>query len=353
MVILLFIVALALLILSHEFGHFICAKLSKTKVEEFGFGFPPRIFGIKKGETVYSINWIPFGGFVKVLGEDSADKQAGSFASKPIYIRAIILAAGVFFNLVLAWILFSVVFMAGAPSSVDDDAFGIVTILEVQKGTPAEEIGLLPGDKIQRLFFEGEILESDNVIYVQEFISKHKGQEIEMEILRGKELIKVIAIPNPNPPEGVGALGIAMDKIGIVSMPFHKAVWNGAKDTVFLTVLITKAFANLITDLVTGAGAAIQVAGPIGIVNMVGTASEFGLVYVIQFIALLSINLAIINMIPFPALDGGRLLFLAIEAIKRSPINPKITMVANSIGFFILVALMLLITFQDIIRLVE
>jgi regulator of sigma E protease len=338
MTILLFIAALAILILSHEFGHFICAKLSNTKVEEFGLGFPPRLFSVKKGETVYSVNLLPFGGFVKIYGEDSVKKLPRGFGSKPIYIRGIILVAGVFFNLVLAWFLFSLVFVIGAPSSVGDDvADAHITILEVQPGTPAEMAGLQPGDKI---------LGFNTVAEVQEFISLRQNQEIKLEILRGKEIINVAAVPDP-------MLGIAMDRIGIVSLPFYKAIWEGMKNTVFLTVAIVKALVGLFANLIKGVDVAAQVMGPVGIVGIVGTASEFGFVYVIQLIALLSINLAIINMIPFPALDGGRLLFLGIEAIKRSPVNQKAMAVANGIGFAILILLMLLVTYKDIARLID
>jgi len=323
------------LILSHEFGHFISAKLLGTKVEEFGLGFPPRLFGIKRGETIYSLNWIPFGGFVKILGENDIDKKSGSFSSKPAYARAIMLFAGVFFNLVLAWFLFSAVYMAGAPMSVNDNVDGAITILVVQPDSVAEEIGLLPGDRI---------LEFSAVNEVQEFISSHKNQEISLNILRGKEIINMIAIPDP-------MLGIAMDKIGIVSLPFHKAFWEGAKDTIFLTGLIVKTFGLLIADIFKGGTMAAQVSGPVGIVSMMGSTAEFGFVYVVQFVALLSINLAILNMIPFPALDGGRLLFLGIEAIIRRPINQKIFQWSNAIGFFVLIALMLFVTYRDIVRL--
>jgi regulator of sigma E protease len=350
---------LALLILAHEFGHFIVAKLSGAVVEEFGIGFPPRIFGVKKGETIYSLNWIPFGGFVKILGEDDTDKRPGSFSSRPIYLRAAILFAGVFFNFILGWLLLSAVYFIGAPSPVEAGTAGShVTVLEAQVGTPAEKAGLMPGDRLVKLSFYGdsreviETTEAANIEAVQDFINKYKGQEITIEYLRGKESISVNAVPDPDPPEGVGSLGIAMSNIGIVSLPLHKAVWEGLKDSAFLLLLIVKTFWQLIVGLFTGANQlAGQVMGPVGIVTMAGTISQFGLVYVLQFVALLSIHLVILNLIPFPALDGGRLLFIFIEAIKGSPVNQKITRFLNTAGFLLLIVLMIFITYRDVARL--
>lgn len=349
MSILLFFAALAVLILSHEFGHFIFAKLAKMKVEEFGFGFPPRLLKKKKGDTVYSLNLIPFGGFVKIAGEDTIDKSTGDFSSKPKYWRAIVLAAGVFFNLVLAWILLSVALFIGAPAPVDDsEPGGYVAILEVAESSPAEAAGLKAGDVFENFSYEFDFIEVKTAADAQSFINSHKGKEITINFLREGENLSLKAIPLVNPPEGRGALGIALSKIGKVSVPFHKAFWEGAKGTVFMTGLMFKGFISLFRE---GGASFLEVRGPIGIVNLVGSAASFGFAYVIQFIAFLSINLAILNFLPFPALDGGRLLFLGIEAIKGSPLNSKFTIIANTAGFAILILLMLAVTYQDIARL--
>ncbi|MDO8555482.1 MAG: site-2 protease family protein [bacterium] len=353
MSIILFFVALAILVLSHELGHFLAAKKSGIKVEEFGFGFPPRLFGVKRGETVYSLNLIPFGGFVKIFGEDSDKNLPRSFSSKSIPVRAIVLFAGVLFNVILAWILLSAVFFVGAPSSVGDSAQGKVTILEVQQNTPAEKAGLMSGDQILRVSFKDEILDAKTVAETQLFIKNHRGLPIKIDYLRGKEQKSAEATPDVNPETGKGALGIAMDKIGIVSIPIHKAVYEGLKTTLVLIQTIAESLSALVVSLVKGAGVSANVAGPVGIIGIVGTASEFGFVYVVQLVALLSINLAIINFMPFPALDGGRLLFLAIEAVRRKPISQKVFKAINSIGFFILIGLMLLITYRDIIKLIK
>ena len=343
----LFFVALAVLILSHEFGHFLFAKLAKMKVEEFGFGFPPRLLKKKKGDTVYSLNLIPFGGFVKITGEDTNDKSSGSFSSKPLYWRAFVLAAGVFFNLVLAWLLLSVVLFIGAPAPVDDSAEGgYVAILEVAQSSPAEAAGLRAGDVFRNLSYQSDFVEVKTSADAQNFINSHKGKEITAEFERDGKVFNAKITPLVNPPEGRGPMGIALSKIGKISLPFFESFWEGAKSTVFMIGLIFKG----IISLFQGQGI-LEVSGPIGIVRMVGSAAGFGFAYVIQLIAFLSINLAILNFLPFPALDGGRLLFLGIEAVKCSPLNAKFTVIANTIGFAILILLMLAVTYQDIVRL--
>ncbi|OIO48874.1 MAG: hypothetical protein AUJ36_03425 [Parcubacteria group bacterium CG1_02_41_26] len=354
MIIFIIIAALAVLILSHEFGHFLLAKLSGARVDEFGFGFPPRLFSFKKGETTYSLNLLPFGGFVKIFGEDSSEKQSRSFSSRPMYLRACILAAGVFFNLILAWLLFSLVLWLGAPTSVGSEAQdAYVTIIQVQPGTPAEEVGLSAGDRLLSFSSEGETFQVNSVLGVQQFVERYKGKEVFIEYLRGQKNMMAVAVPQINPPEGVGALGIAMDRVGIVSLPFYRAIWEGIKTTISITAAIVKAFYGILVDLFTSGGAAVAVMGPVGIMSILGTASGLGFVYVVNLIALLSINLAILNILPFPALDGGRLLFLAIEAVKGSPISQKVSAGLNTAGFLFLIALMLLVTYKDIAKLIH
>ncbi|MDD5032647.1 MAG: site-2 protease family protein [Candidatus Pacebacteria bacterium] len=352
MEIILFIAALAILVLSHELGHFLFARIFGAKVEEFGFGFPPRLFGFKKGETVYSVNAVPLGGFVKILGEDSSAKEPGSFGARPVYAKAAILAAGVFFNLLLAWMLFSAVNAAGAPTIVEDGTPGSsITVLEVQKGTPAEKAGIAPGDSLLNFYYEGRLFKPQRISEVQNFIADHKGEEIGVEYARGNEIYKVFAVPDQNPEGGRGALGIAMGNIAIVPMPFYKAMSEGFKETVFIISATAKALGSMVLQLVKGEGAEVQVMGPVGIAGLVGAASQTGFAYLLQLLGLLSINLAIINFVPFPALDGGRLLFLVIETIKRSPIPQKVVSVSNGLGFAILIGLMVLVTYRDIAQL--
>lgn len=362
MTILLFIAILALLILSHEFGHFIFAKLNKVRVEEFGLGFPPRLLGFKKGETLYSLNLIPFGGFVKIYGEEgeeNADKR--SFGAQSFRVRATILTAGVLFNLFLAWPVLTTVFLIGAPISLDnpDISGGIleekgVIILQVQEQTPAEKAGLRSGDYLLRFISkDNEILDISTVAEVQNFIEKNKGAEIQIEYSRSEKKLSAKAVPSLKPEAGKGSLGIMMDRVGLIKLPFFKAVVEGLKDTIRLTAIIAKALVNFFADLFTKQEMLSQVAGPVGIAGIVAGAAEAGFSHIFQLIALLSINLALINIIPFPALDGGRLLFLAAEFIKGKPISQKNANLAHNIGFAILILLMLAITYQDISKIIR
>ncbi|MDP3052195.1 MAG: site-2 protease family protein [bacterium] len=361
MTLIIFFAVLALLIITHEFGHFLFAKLSRVKVEEFGLGFPPRIFGFKKGETLYSLNLIPFGGFVKIFGEEGEEnKDKRSFGAQRFHIRALILVAGVLFNLFLAWPFLSATYVIGVPMSVEQStvAGGIMTekgvmIIEIQKDTPAETAGLKSADFLLNLSSGNDFLEVSGVKGVQDFIANHIGKEIKIDYSRDGKKFSVQAVPSAKPENGKASLGIAMDEVGIVKSPFYKAVWQGLVSTVRLTGLIAKALGAFFVDIFTKRVMLSQVAGPIGIAGLVGSAWQSGFVFILQLVALLSINLALINFIPFPALDGGRLLFLAVEFVRGKPINQKTANIANNIGFAILIILMLAITYQDISKLIR
>jgi len=386
MTFLIFIAVLAVLVLSHEFGHFIFAKKAGLCVEEFGFGFPPRLLGIqrinkrkrwrfiwalrpeKESEeeseegTVYSVNMIPLGGFVRIRGENGEEAEdKKSFGSRPLYIRALILVAGVFFNLLLAWPVLTAGFLIGTPASVDGGNIsgGTLTekgvmILEVQKDTPAEMSGLKEGDYLLRFTSkENETLQVSDEKGVQDFIAKHAGTEITIDYLRGKKEFSAKAIPSVKPEAGKGNLGIAMERVGIMKLPFHLAVWEGLKSTIRLTVMISKALVAFFGDLVTERKMVAQLSGPVGIAGMVNSAAQTGFVFFLQLVAVLSIHLALINIIPFPALDGGRLLFLAIEFVRGKPISQKVSNIAHNIGFAMLILLMLIITYRDILKLIK
>lgn len=357
MIFLLFFLILALLILSHEFGHFLFAKFSGVKVEEFGFGFPPRLFGVRKGETLYSVNILPLGGFVKIFGEDDTE-QAGdrSFAGLPARKRAVIIGAGVFFNVLLAWALFSIGFVVGVPTlGADSGATPLeqrtVRILEVQSGTPAAASGLEAGDQLVRIESEGESLEVGTIARVQEFIRAHAGLPVSIDVLRGGERRVLTAVPSVRPEEGKGALGITMGIIGVERVPWYLAPSRGFWETVNSVGMLGKALAGFFTKLTTGGASFDNVAGPLGIAVLVKDTSRFGIAFLIQLIALLSVNLALINLIPFPGLDGGRLFFLLIEFVRGSPINQRVHRYAHTAGFILLLLLMLIITYHDVIKL--
>ena len=364
MSIILFLIVLAVLILSHELGHFIVAKKSGVRVDEFGFGFPPKIAKFKKGETTYSLNLIPFGGFVKIHGEEGQDAgDPRSFGSKPIWTRSLIISAGVIFNVALAWVLIIAGFSLGMPVGVSSAPKGAeiknqkVIILEVAKNSPAEQAGILAGDELAGFSRVGD---------ASDFISQNAGKEIEIRLRRNtrhlavkppsggltaKADFSVKITPRINPPAGEGALGIAMDEIGTVKLPIHRAVIEGTKMTYNVVVGTAVSLFYFVVGAIKGDVGLGAIAGPVGIAGIAGSAAKFGFVYFLSFIAFLSINLAIINILPFPALDGGRLLFLLIEKIKGSPVSPKISSVVHGAGMAILLTLMLMVTYRDILKL--
>lgn len=362
--IVIFLIILLVLVIVHEAGHFFSAKFFKIRVDEFGFGWPPRLFGIKKGETLYSVNALPIGGFVKIFGEDPNDENTNgpdrnrSFVHKPKWQQAIVLFAGIFANFLLAWLLFSIGFMSGMPTSADATPTNSklenvhLTVVSVLPESPAESAGLKSGDKIIYLTSGENTTTEVNTTTVKEFITTHGDEEIEVGYIRGKT--DVVSTANLTPATndaGVPAIGISMDSIGIARLGFFPAIWEGLKLDWYVTKATVVGLYNLIADGVQGKGSFSSVAGPVGMVGIVGDTIQFGFAYVLSFAALISVNLAIINLIPFPALDGGRLLFLLIEKIKGSRISPVIANTANTIGFALLIILMIVVTFHDVAKL--
>ena len=365
MTFLIFIIILLVLILVHEFGHFYVAKKFGIRVDEFGFGFPPRIARLwKKNGTEYTINAIPFGGFVKIFGENPTDipmnetDRKQSFLGKPRLVQAAVLFAGVFFNLIFAWFILTVGFLSGMPtssSSGDTTAFSTlpqVTIVSVHPDSPASRAGLMPGDKVISLETSDTALSKDlDPKVITEFVSHHDGDKISLVYERKGEETAVTVTPEKIAGSDAHIIGISMDTIGIVRLPIHKAIWEGFHTTVVGFWGTLTGFIHLIGGAFSGSVSAGAVAGPVGIAGLAGDAYQFGFGYMLFFVAILSINLAVINLIPFPALDGGRLLFLLIEKIKGSPIKPQISNIVNGIGFLILIGFMLVVTYHDIVRL--
>ncbi len=383
MSILIFIIILLVLVLVHEFGHFFTAKRFGIRVDEFGFGFPPKLFSFKKGETEYSFNLLPLGGFVKIFGEsiDEADMlEVGfldkketpekielakrSLINKPKWQQALVLFAGIFSNFLLAWLLFSFGFMSGFPTSVGSEIAGSklqdvnLVVISVLANSPAEKAGLKIGDKIKSIKNSSNYKSDINPEILKSFIVSSKGKEIELTYVRGDdtksaggEVSFVKIIPVKNNASDNYSIGISMDQIGIAKLPFLTALGEGMR----LTLLVTKDTAvglyGLVSEALRGRGSIASIAGPVGMVGIVGDAYQFGFVYLLSFAALISINLAIINLLPFPALDGGRLFFLLIEKIKGSRINPKVANTMNMVGFYLLIFLMLFITYHDVIKL--
>jgi regulator of sigma E protease len=351
-----FIVILAVLILVHELGHFIMAKRSGATVEEFGFGFPPRIFGLKRGETTYSINLFPIGGFVKIYGEDGGMKQdPRSFASHSIKTRSIIVAAGVLMNMLLAVVILSVGHFIGLPQILDGESKVsnvkniTVRIVDVAEGSPASDAGIEIGDIVFGMSAVlDKISDIENIKDIQNFTDAHLGEKIVVSLKRGNAVTEKQVIPRSDPPEGEGPIGFAMARIGQVSYPFYIAPFKGLESTFLFAVRTLQSFWSVFYEVFTTGNFAGELAGPVGIAVMTGEAQKLGFAFLLQFIALISINLAIINILPFPALDGGRLLFFGIEKIKGSPVNQKYEKMAHAAGFALLILLMIVITFRDI-----
>lgn len=354
---LVFFAMLVVLVLVHEFGHFISARKIGVKVEEFAFGFPPRLFGIKRGETLYSFNLLPLGGFVRIFGENkTVSDDPKNFASRSIVERGIILFGGVFFNLVLAYIIFTLLLIVGLPTEKTDLVWGervqnpAVTIVGVFPESPAQISGIAEGDRILKLLAPGgNELSPTQTIQVKEFAQTYRGEEIEIILMRGDR--QVTARPNlPGESEDDLFLGIAMSVIGIVKVPWYIAPWSGFEMTVDMFGRTASGFFTIIKSLFSGGDAGQYVAGPIGIFSLVDATLTFGLSYLLSLVALLSLTLAFINLIPFPGLDGGRLFFLVIEGIRRRPINEKANMLIHASGFILLLLLMAIITYYDIAR---
>jgi regulator of sigma E protease len=378
-----FFLVLGVLVLVHELGHFITAKRNGVGAEEFGFGFPPRLVGTYKDksgkrrwvfgnkeieeeikdrdETIYSFNLLPLGGFVKITGENGAEgdndkKDEKNFANKSIWIRFKILIAGVTMNILLAVALFSLAFWMGLPEMMDDDNTDSsipVTITIVVPGSPADEAGLQAGDDILSTEIEGETkMAIVSIKQLQDIIQDKAGQEITFGIQHPKdEVVTNIKItPRQNPPKGEGATGIGLAKTKVVKHGVIESAKLGVETTYRMVKMIFVFLGKLIASPFTKESVAGDVTGPIGIAKMSGQAAALGLAFLMQFTAMLSVNLAIINILPFPGLDGGRIFFLLIEKIKGSPLNQKIEGTINTIGFFMLLGLMALVVVKDIFR---
>lgn len=355
--ILLFLAVLSVLVIAHEWGHFFTAKKIGAEVEEFGLGFPPRIFTWKgKDGMIWSLNAIPLGGFVKITGESGGElDNPNSFARKSIPKRLLVLTAGVIMNLVVAAILFSVGFAVGIPSVTEGDIDKHVTVTdqairvtEVIPGSPADAVGVQLGDTILSMngqtYTEGEVVrqelrslaETENVAFVIE----RDGEELELDI--APAFISEL--------EGPG-VGVAIVETGLARYPWYLVIPKGIETTAIYTVTVVVAFYEIIRDAITGAGVAPEISGPVGIAVLTGEIAGLGFVYLMQFAAILSINLAVINILPFPALDGGRVAFTLLEAVRKKPVSPKVEAIVHNSGFLLLMLLVIIVTYRDIVNL--
>ncbi|MFW5703271.1 MAG: M50 family metallopeptidase [Patescibacteria group bacterium] len=359
MTVVIFIIILSILVFIHELGHFLAAKKMGVRVEEFGLGFPPRALGKKIGETIYSLNWLPIGGFVKVFGEEyhedagkiSKKDHDEAFVYKKPWQKLVILVAGVIMNFLLGWILISYLFTQGVPQPT-----GIVRILEVTEGSPAAEAGLQPGDTVNKIQKDDETIEIDRIEQLILKTNEFAGTAVTYIIERNGEEVTLTATPRKNPPEGEGALGIQLDVESAYEMKTYswiEAPVAGLKHAATITVTIVRELGKVIGRLVTLQSPGIDVTGPVGIAQYTGQAVEVGWKAVLELVALLSLNLAVINMLPFPALDGGRVVFVLYEWISKRRIPANFERYMNLFGIITLLLLSVVVTYFDIIKLIQ
>jgi regulator of sigma E protease len=359
LIIILVIIGLSILILGHEAGHFFVAKLCGLKVDEFGIGFPPRMVAWrpKNSETEYSINWLPFGGFVRIGGERgefegispeegapgsasvaasdtppmSAADKARLFYSQPAWKKSVIVLAGVVMNFILGWLLISTVFAVGVPQTL--------VIGATEPGSPAATAGLQAGDVIKGY--------TDSQSFIN-YVNANKGQPITVTIIRNDKDMTFTMTPRVNVPADQGALGVALEEGGAARENFFSALWDGLQDAAIISWLTLTAFGQLLTQIFAHASIPSDIVGPVGIFSIAEETGQIGLAYLLQFLGVISINLMIVNCIPFPALDGGRFLVVLIEKIKGSALPYKVEAWINGVGFALLLLLMVVLTVRDI-----
>lgn len=368
-----FLVTLLVLVLAHELGHFSVAKKFGVKVIEFGFGLPPRIWGKKIGETLVSINFLPIGGFVRLFGEDETDKKVlqdkRSFGAQPVWQRILIVVAGVVSNFLLAVILFWIVlstqgFQERIPLLIPYNFAGVnqtnetaVFVAGLSENSPAQSAGLRLGERITR-FDEVELKDSKQLT---ELTKEHAGEKVVLTLFNeaGKTTRQVEIVPRVNPPEGQGPLGVELASLMLANLEYATPLQKAGSGVMHSYNLASYSFSilgNLISTSVKTKDlgpVSESVSGPVGLTNLTGAIiqTQSPLIPYLNFVALLSLNLAIINILPFPALDGGRLFFLLIEAVFRRRVKAEVEKWVNTIGMVLLITLIVLITFSDIRKL--
>jgi len=356
--ILIFLLILSFLVLIHEAGHFFMARKFGIKVEEFGFGFPPRVWGIKRGETLYSINLLPIGGFVRLYGEDEAGSgKIGAskkitkdldraYFSKPIYQRFLVIVAGVIVHFVFALIISTyLVTTQGTPTETNQ-----VMVGEVLKGSPAYVGGLKPLDIIEEVG-RVKVTKSEQVILETR---KHLGEKISLKVLRDGSEKTLTVTPRKTFPKDQGPMGVSIgENLIYEKIPFPKSIFVGSRKMVEDSGQVIIGFKNVVFEIITKFTVPQGVAGPLGMMQLTGEVAKIGPVAVLSLIYMLSLSLAVLNVLPIPALDGGRLFFLIIEAVTRRKMNPKYEAYANAIGIALLLSFMAVVSYKDILRLIE
>ena len=358
-----FIVCLIALILVHELGHFVAAKLAGIRVDEFSIGFPPRLLSVRVGETLYSFNLLLIGGYVKIFGEDGDGAGPRSMSQKPRLVQAAVIVAGVVMNLLVGWLILSAAYLVGVPTSAQYQGFGSVTnahptIVGVLPGSPAGQAGLASGDIVEALQtadaqFDLRTLNTDRQAdLVRNFIAEHQDESVVITVLRGGSEKTFLAKGVAGLVEGRKAIGIELDDVGILKLPVHLALLEGAVTAKDLVVSTVQGLGVFLGGLFHGQGLG-GVSGPVGIASAGASAVKQGFSEAAFLVALISVNLAVINVLPIPGLDGGRLLIIVIEGVMRRPVSQRLVGILSLVGLGLLILLMVFVTYNDIARLVR
>ena len=345
----LLVFSISFLIFLHELGHFLFAKYFKVKVEEFGIGLPPRIFSKKIGNTIFSLNFLPFGGFVKLFGEKEIKKEPGSFSALPVSKRFLIVLGGAISFWIFATILAIFLLNIGLPIAISDEenvASSKVIITQVSENSPAKISDLREGDII--LEIEGE--KTEKVKKVREIIDKNLGKEVLVKIQRGKTILEKKVFVRENPPNGEGPIGISILRVSEKKYSFFEALKEGPIYVLKTNSLILNGYYNFFKDLVLEKKTKATLVGPVGISFLAWQSLGTGWSYFVNFLILLSLNLAFLNLLPIPALDGGKILFLAIEGVRKKPISQELENKISALFFLALILILILVTIEDIRR---
>ena len=351
--------SLMIIVILHELGHFVLAKKFGMRVDEFGIGFPPRLWGKKIGETLYSVNLLPFGAFVRIFGEEGEMGQ-GSFLSKPIWQRVLVVLGGVIVFWIVGAVLLTIVMGLGVNVAIGDEEAAQnpkVQITAVDPASPAEVAGLKIGDVIVALGVidtasgNHKTYPVTKVRELQDLASQYKGKPLFLTIQEGSDRKEVMITPRVSPPSGQGPLGISLIRSAIKSYPWYQTPLEGIKATWGLTQVVFIGWGQALASIFKKEPSGVQLMGPVGIFSTFVQVGRLGVAYFLQFVALLSVYLACFNILPIPVVDGGRILFLVIEKIRKKPINPALEQRINMFFFSALVFMMIWVTVKDIIRL--
>lgn len=364
-----FIVVLAVLIFVHELGHFLVARWCGIRVDAFAIGFGPKLLHWTRGGIEYSLRAIPFGGYVKIYGENPDEENTTgpdahrSFVNKNRLIQASVLVAGVMFNFIFAWLIYMVTFTTGVTASSDTfDKYADrisdkrIMITAISTGSPADKAGLVVGDTIDdvQLYssknISKSVVSSTTIENIQSNINASAGNSVLVKYTRSGESKSAEVTPIQGIVEGKYAIGISMSEVGDMRLPFYISIWESLRYTVISIKDIAVGLGTFIGTIFIGQAKFSDVTGPIGIAGVVGDTANLGFTYLLMITAYISLNLGVINLIPFPALDGGRLLFVIIESITRKKIPMKVATITNAVGFFLLMLLMIVVTYKDIVR---